>query len=615
MKHNTRWIWAALAIPVTVALVMAACRSGAPEPRKAERVVLVSFDGLGADLLESWLADPNVVSSNGLGGMASDGVVADRVRMANPTLTAVNHTTLITGAWPAQTGIVGNTFRIRGQPVTEWSSGYSAPLGVKPLWQRTREAGLRTGVLLWPGADGTRPEREGDFGVAWPDPAIARSQLVTLDPGDATPQNELPPLDGLEALGWRLPVSGRSGEIVVFELAVLDATPDGRSRYDTVAYRIDGHDAWRYLEEREWFDATVETVVDGETGTYGAWSKVLALNRLSGGVTLYRGAFNRLLAYPQDFADQLGAVVGPWPGVPDDHLLADWWLDGDNGIDLDTYLEQVERLDRYLDTIAKWVMEHEQFTFLAAYHPSPDEFLHSSLITNRDQWAWSEGRAFAARSALERVGRSTDAAVAELWSALDPEEDVLVVVSDHGHSEIHDEVLVNRALADAGLVEIADDNGRPTIAASTPMVAMTGGAAAHIYLNLEGREPDGVIDPADASDYLRRAARALADIGVEGEPVVEMVASEGQLRALGLYHPNSGDLVVFLKPGYTTSSRLEGDVIRPTRYYGQHGYLNRHDAMCGIFLARGGPAGRGQLDEIRAIDVAPKVAAWLGLGF
>ena len=94
-----------------------------------------------------------------------------------------------------------------------------------------------------------------------------------------------------------------------------------------------------------------------------------------------------------------------------------------------------------------------------------------------------------------------------------------------------------------------------------------------------------------------------------------MTASEGQLWALGLNSPNSGDLVVFLKPGYTASSQLDGDVIRPSRYYGQHGYLARHDAMCGIFLARGGPAGRGRLKEIRAIDVAPKLAGWLGLQF
>ena len=77
-------------------------------------------------------------------------------------------------------------------------------------------------------------------------------------------------------------------------------------------------------------------------------NRLAALDRLRGGVTLYRGAFNRLNAYPRDFADQLGAAVGPWPGVPEDRLLADWWLDGDNGIDLDTYLEQVERLARYL---------------------------------------------------------------------------------------------------------------------------------------------------------------------------------------------------------------------------------------------------------------------------
>ncbi|RLE20082.1 MAG: hypothetical protein DRJ65_18970, partial [Acidobacteria bacterium] len=85
------------------------------------------------------------------------------------------------------------------------------------------------------------------------------------------------------------------------------------------------------------------------------------------------------------------------------------------------------------------------------------------------------------------------------------------------------------------------------------------------------------------------------------------------LAALGLNHPNSGDLVVFLKPGYAASSRLEGRVMRPSRYYGQHGYLNHHDALCGIFMARGVPAGRGKLKEMQAVDVAPRIEDWLGI--
>ncbi len=72
-------------------------------------------------------------------------------------------------------------------------------------------------------------------------------------------------------------------------------------------------------------------------------------------------------------------------------------------------------------------------------------------------------------------------------------------------------------------------------------------------------------------------------------------------------------MVIFLRPGYSASSRLDGTVVRPSRYYGQHGYLNHYDDLCGIFLARGAPAGRGNLREIRSVEILPRVERWLGL--
>ncbi len=586
-----------------------ACRTGAPGGERAERVVLVSFDGLGAPLLDRWLAADDVTTGAGLGGMAAEGLRAERVRMVNPTLTSVNHASLITGALPSATGIVSNNFRKAGDPLTRRTSGFAAPIEAEPLWVGARTAGIRTGVLLWPGADFTTDDRSGDFGIAWPNRSLVRPKISDLDPADAVPEPELPPNDGVETLRWRLPVTNRDGELLTLEIAVLDAVPDGRPRYQTIAVRTLGDDAWRYLEEREWFD----TSLDSPEGPSVAWSKVLHLDRMTGRLRLYRGAFTRLPAFPEEFAGRLIEALGPWPGTPDQNALADWWLDIGDGIDLDTYIEQVERLDRYLDDVAAWVFEHEDFGLLIAYHPSPDEFLHAALLVDSDQWAWSEGAAFAAREGLLRIGRSVDRSVAALWSNLDPARDVLVVVSDHGLMPIHDEVLLNRALADEGLVKTVDEGGRTRIADDSPMAAFTSGGMGHLYLNLEGRDPGGVVRPRRADALLRRAARVLADIGVEGEPVVEKTLTRPDLPAVGLDNPNSGDMVIFLRPGYSASSRLDGTVVRPSRYYGQHGYLNHYDDLCGIFLARGTPAGRGKLREIRSVDILPKVERWLGL--
>lgn len=607
-----------LAGVAALAVVLAAapgCRSGFPKGSRADRLVVVSLDGLGTSLLDRWLADPTVATPEGLGGLADRGLKADRVRMVNPTLTMVNHASLITGALPSETGIVSNRFRTAGDPINRITNGYTAGFEAPALWVKAMAAGRRTAVLLWPGADFTSPERSADFGISWPNRPLVAAEILDFDPALAVPEPELPSSDGVESLKWRTDVATDDGVVLTLEVAVLDAQPDGRPRYQTVAVRSDPAGSYRYVAEREWFDTRVDVDGDGDGSArlFGAWSKILHLDAHRGVLRLYRGAFNALPAFPEAFSEAVTEAVGPWPGIPDNRGLEAWWLDMGEGIDLDTYVEQVERLDRYLDDIASWVMEHESFDLMLTYHPSPDEYLHVGLIVDRRQWAWSEGTAFAAREALDRCGRSLNRSVADLWARLDPDRDVLVVVSDHGQVPIHDTVGLNRALADAGLVETTERRGRLRIAPSSPMAAVTSGGMGHLYLNLKGRDPGGVVPEAEAADVLLRAAGVMADLGVDGEPVVEQVLSASDRAAYGLDHPNAGDLIVFLKPGYAASSRLDGPVIQPSRYYGQHGYLNHHDALCGIFMARGRPAGRGRLTDIRATEIEPKLERWLGL--
>ncbi len=393
----------------------------------------------------------------------------------------------------------------------------------------------------------------------------------------------------------------------------MDADPDGVPRYDAVAVRLVDAVEWSYVGEMEWVELTFDAhgPDDPRPRRYGAWCKILHIDRMTGGLRFYRGGANRLTAYPEAFEDRLTEAIGPWPGEAD-MRVADWWLDLDRGIDLDTFIEQGERLDRYLDRMAEWVLAEEDADMVLAYHSSVDVYQHAALITDPLQWAYSPGRALAGAEGLKRMGRSVDLSVASMWRALDPGRDALVVVSDHGQLPIFEVVRPNRALADAGLVTIDDAGGHPRIAADTPMIAYSGGAAIHLYLNLEGREPGGVVPPAEAAEYLRRAARVLADLEVEGRPAVEKIFTRDEAAAIGLESPNTGDLVVFLAPGFAAAGGLDGPALEASRYYGQHGFLASHDEMCGMLFARGVGIKRTRLGEVKATTVAPMVARWLG---
>jgi predicted AlkP superfamily phosphohydrolase/phosphomutase len=603
---------------VCLLLVALGC-SLAGRREHAERLVLISYDGTSADLAWSWIKNEIATDPDGLAAMADQGFAARRVRPVSPTLTAVNHASLITAGTPAETGIVSNRFRPAGSPINHEVLGFNEGLEKRSLWQAAHDQGKRVGVICWAAGavDGVYPD--SDLGVSWPENRLARSALLELDPEQAGTTGEIPSQDGLQPLLWTLTIAldQAQPESLAALVAAFDANPDGKPRYDSVAVRMPDASSWSYLEERQWFpvDGRVRAADDQQAHRYGSWCKILRIDRHRGNLSLLQGAVYRLHGYPDSFVEEMSEQVGFWPGPPDGYMLSDWWLDASLGIDLDTYIEQVVRLDRYLDQLTLQMLDSYQADLVVAYHPGPDEYQHASLIVQPQQWAYSPGCALAAREGLKQVGESVDQSVGDIWRALDPARDALVVLSDHGLLPLHDVVHINQVLADAGLVKVDSSGERPRIADDTPLKAVSSGSCAHIYLNLQGREPEGVVAPEQATDLLRRAARALADIEGDNGPVVEQTLIRPQAAAIGLDHDNSGDLIVFMQPGYSVAPWLAEKHIEPTKYYAQHGNLNHHDELCAMLFARGAGVRRSRPKEVHATSVAHLIASWFGITF
>ena len=100
--------------------------------------------------------------------------------------------------------------------------------------------------------------------------------------------------------------------------------------------------------------------------------------------------------------------------------------------------------------------------------------------------------------------------------------------------------------------------------------------------------------------------------GVEGVYGVE------DLAKLGLPTPTQSDqapdLVLAAASDYMFGNDLEGDLIAHVSPAGTHGYLNSDPKMQAIFIAWGAGVAKGiQLGEISNLDVAPTVAALLGV--
>jgi len=121
-----------------------------PPPPPAERVVLISLDGVpAAELHDEANALPR------LRALARRGVHGS-LRTVLPSVTWPAHTTLVTGVLPARHGVVGNHWidRRTGREVHAWVPTKEESVATPTLYDVAHAAGRRTAAVLWPQVSG-----------------------------------------------------------------------------------------------------------------------------------------------------------------------------------------------------------------------------------------------------------------------------------------------------------------------------------------------------------------------------------------------------------------------------------------------------------------------------
>jgi len=612
---------------VLIIVACAATESARPTPQavapsRAQRVVLLSLDGFAAERHAENLRNGVYTDPDGVAAFES-GYVVERAVPVNPTLTAVSHTSIASGAFPTVTGIVSNTFHRPGTPILQAVSGFDAPSGAEPLWEAFRRQGKRVGVLTFPGCDNTTASRTADFGMIYVNTPVARARVLDFDGTRFTPVS-LP-------TGWATYSPARRAEFtgdltgpglpqsVSFTLTALDSTDDGKTDYDTLVVDDDAdmsNGTLARVRVGEWFPLLLHAPhPDGGTRTVGAWCLLQGFAADLSRVTIYRGAFFSTEAYPREFREALEKTAGFWPGPPDEHAVARRET-GEDGITTADMLVQVRRFSEFFNACARTAIKSEQFDLLMLYQPIPDEVEHAFLLADPRHRSYSPVRASAAREIVTEAFRVGDRAVGELARILDLTRDALVVVSDHGMAPVWEDISLNQLLVRAGLASAEKVDNKWRLAPSSKIVAYSSGGCAHLYVNLKGREPDGVVEAADKDAIVQAAATALAQAQVEGENVVEAMFHRGELSQVGLESPDAGDLVVFLRPGLAATSGVSAAGANwhvPAEICGQHGYLNSHREVAAIWIARGAGVPHRHVREESLTEVASFVAALAGV--
>jgi predicted AlkP superfamily pyrophosphatase or phosphodiesterase len=114
----------------------------------ASPVIMISIDGLKPEYLTH--ADEHGLRIPTLRRFVREGAYADGVIPSLPTVTYPNHTTLITGVWPSEHGILNNQLFDPEHKLAGAWYWYAESIKVPTLWDAAHQAGIATASVSWP---------------------------------------------------------------------------------------------------------------------------------------------------------------------------------------------------------------------------------------------------------------------------------------------------------------------------------------------------------------------------------------------------------------------------------------------------------------------------------
>lgn len=273
------------------------------------------------------------------------------------------------------------------------------------------------------------------------------------------------------------------------------------------------------------------------------------------------------------------------------------------------------------DNFQKWqakallgLIEQNGYEAIFTHNHSIDHLGHAC-------WRWAKTREHYGNNDekiyqgfIEEIYHQVDEYIAEFLPLID-QGWTIMVTSDHGLlCGEEDELPI---LGDGFVMNVAvmrelgytvmkkDANGNDTRTYDWSKTRAVAPRTSHIYINLKGRNPEGIVDPSEKYDLERQIIDDLYNYRLDGKRVVQLAIRNKDAKILGLGGENCGDIVYFLEEGF---NHLHGDSMSTLE-----GYFET--SVSPIFFAAGDGIKKGIKTErmIREVDLAPTVSAILDI--
>jgi predicted AlkP superfamily phosphohydrolase/phosphomutase len=387
---------------------------------------------------------------------------------------------------------------------------FAAALSAPPLDTPTNWTGISTGA--WPGTHGIT-----SFGIHLP----GRDLCEPLVGGFNT---------GLCRAEFLWEAAERAGKVpFIFDYPV--SWPP-TVRKGVVARPTTMHTVWNpgYLWREMGSFGPAEPSAEDRAGDSYAWERIYELAELS--------------IYPRDVEQAVAQALGPPPQRRRE------------GDPIDGFLSFARQHTTYFARMAAYLQRTRGWDLLMCHLHAPDS-LHHAL--QNAIWPghpdYDEDEATAVWDIYARTLGILDETVERIADECADEGTIVALVSDHGAVPCHKAFWINSALRRAGLLayKSGPDADGSWVDWERTQAINSFTATEHIWVNLKGRQPNGIVSPGTEYERVReRVLQALygARDPETGDCPVALAVRKEDAVSLGHWGDRCSDVLVFAKPEY-----------------------------------------------------------------
>jgi predicted AlkP superfamily phosphohydrolase/phosphomutase len=551
------------------------------------KVAVLGFDCAMPHLIEKHIAEGYLPNFKKL---IEAGVLALNCLPVYPTITPPNWASIATGAWPGTHGITD--FWVPSPGVTPDNSGVveafsSQRWQAEPIWEAMDRAGKKCIVVNYPGAWPSRMKNGitvggagltiGEFRDGLPGTAsrhlLCNAQLITTGVYPKAIKGKFEPADGWQGLeddgseplemtfelGLPEPLEKTVG--ATWHILVQSSSGDG---YDKVALSPSKNvsEAFFTIAVGEWSNKSFASIkmVDGSSRTVFFRCKLLELSDDAQDFRLYISALCQTggWANPEEVCAEIESADGIFGHEGGLIGYSEGWFD------LDTYVEINELHDAWLGDVVVTLLRRHEWDLLYL-HSHPVDWAYHVLMDNLDEHtAESEEDYRKAWETHRKIYQTQDRLLGRIVEAAG-EGTLFVLVSDHGAGSGGPTFNPYHPLVAAGLTVAKGDGegaqgSKPPRGVIIPDISKSKVLAqrmCYVYINLKGRDPEGIVEPADYEKVQRQIINALycwVDLETGNRPV-SLALTKNDARILGLHGDRVGDVVYAL---YTDTGNQHG---------------------------------------------------------